>query len=215
MTKKSFNVNPRAAATVTEEMARLIESRIASRGEAAPGQQPVVTLASSASPPIIIPVAALGPAPADIEVQKSENNNLAAQEDAENRFHSATPPRVEPPPQIEAEAARADESSVGDVDAPQSPDTETHAARHAQSVKSRPAAPTRKRAPVTTRSYGMVEKNRHGTHEEPYVRKDGIKTRATTMHLPVDLLRELAVHCAQTGSRQSEIIAAAIEAYLK
>lgn len=79
-----------------------------------------------------------------------------------------------------------------------------------QSTKSsqRPRIPSVKRvreAPVT----GV------GTLHNPRVRKaDGVQTRSTTVHLPVELAKKLAVHCAVNGRRQSEVIAEAVQAIL-
>jgi hypothetical protein len=54
-----------------------------------------------------------------------------------------------------------------------------------------------------------------GTLHNPRVRKtDGVKTRSTTVHLPVELAKKLAVHCAMTGRKQSDVIAEAVEAIL-
>lgn len=54
-----------------------------------------------------------------------------------------------------------------------------------------------------------------GTLHNPRVRKaDGVQTRSTTVHLPVELAKKLAVHCAVNGRRQSEVIAEAVQAML-
>lgn len=54
-----------------------------------------------------------------------------------------------------------------------------------------------------------------GTMHNPRVRKtDGVQTRSTTVHLPVELAKKLAVHCAVTGRKQSDVIAEAVEAIL-
>ena len=54
-----------------------------------------------------------------------------------------------------------------------------------------------------------------GTMHNPRVRKtDGVQTRSTTVHLPVELAKKLAVHCAMTGRKQSDVIAEAVEAVL-
>jgi len=47
------------------------------------------------------------------------------------------------------------------------------------------------------------------------MRKDGTRTRSTTVHLPIDLAKRLAIHCAETGTRQSEIVVAALAEYLR
>lgn len=50
-----------------------------------------------------------------------------------------------------------------------------------------------------------------GTMHNPRVRKtDGVKTRSTTVHLPVELAKKLAVHCAMSGRKQSEVIGEAV-----
>jgi hypothetical protein len=54
-----------------------------------------------------------------------------------------------------------------------------------------------------------------GTMHNPRVRKtDGVQTRSTTVHLPIDLAKKLAVHCAMSGRKQSEVIAEAVEGLL-
>lgn len=53
-----------------------------------------------------------------------------------------------------------------------------------------------------------------GTMTAPRVRKDGTRTRSTSLHVPVDLGKRLAVHCAENGRRQNDVIVAAIERYL-
>lgn len=51
---------------------------------------------------------------------------------------------------------------------------------------------------------------RSGTILEPYVRRDGVKTRTTSFCLPVDIAQWLRVHAAQTGQKQSAIVAQAL-----
>jgi hypothetical protein len=54
-----------------------------------------------------------------------------------------------------------------------------------------------------------------GTLRNPRERKsDGVLTRSTTVHLPVELAQKLAVHCAMSGRKQSEVMAEAIESLL-
>jgi hypothetical protein len=53
-----------------------------------------------------------------------------------------------------------------------------------------------------------------GTRRNPRVRRDGVATRSTSVHLPVDLAKRLARHCAETERRQSEVIAEALERLL-
>jgi hypothetical protein len=54
-----------------------------------------------------------------------------------------------------------------------------------------------------------------GTMHNPRVRKtDGVQTRSTTVHLPVELAKKLAVHCAMTGRKHSDVIAEAVESLL-
>jgi hypothetical protein len=55
-----------------------------------------------------------------------------------------------------------------------------------------------------------------GTLHNPRVRKtDGVKTRVTSFHLPIDLAEELAVFCARSGHRQSEVVTEAIDTWLR
>lgn len=54
-----------------------------------------------------------------------------------------------------------------------------------------------------------------GTRANPRVRKtDGIKTRSTSIHLPIDLGLDLTMFCARHGRRQSEIVALAVRKWL-
>ena len=55
---------------------------------------------------------------------------------------------------------------------------------------------------------------RGGTMAAPRVRKDGTRTRSTSLHLPVDLGRRLAVFCAERGRKQNDVLLAAVTAYL-
>lgn len=72
-------------------------------------------------------------------------------------------------------------------------------------IKSAPASPSAPAQPNT----GL------GTRANPRVRKtDGIKTRSTSIHLPIDLGLRLTMFCARNGRRQSEIVALAIAAWL-
>lgn len=78
--------------------------------------------------------------------------------------------------------------------------------RNAVSSRARSATKSRARELPTT---GV------GTMHNPRVRKtDGVQTRSTTVHLPVELAKKLAVHCAMTGRKQSDVIAEAVEAVL-
>lgn len=54
-----------------------------------------------------------------------------------------------------------------------------------------------------------------GTRANPRERKtDGIKTRSTSIHIPIDLGLKLTMYCARNGRRQSEIVALAVEEWL-
>lgn len=54
-----------------------------------------------------------------------------------------------------------------------------------------------------------------GTRANPRERKsDGVKTRSTSIHLPIDLGLRLTMYCARNGRRQSEIVALAVEKWL-
>lgn len=78
--------------------------------------------------------------------------------------------------------------------------------RNAVSSRARNTARSRARELPTT---GV------GTLHNPRVRKtDGVHTRSTTVHLPIELATKLAVHCAMTGRKQSEVIAEAVEGLL-
>ena len=54
-----------------------------------------------------------------------------------------------------------------------------------------------------------------GTLKVPRERKDGVQTRSTSIHLPVDLGRRVKMYCAQNDMRQNEVIIEALEAFLR
>jgi len=85
-----------------------------------------------------------------------------------------------------------------------------------------PAAPAPVRNAVSSRARSTTKPRARelpttgvGTMHNPRVRKtDGVQTRSTTVHLPIDLAKKLAVHCAMTGRKQSDVISEAVEAVL-
>jgi len=85
-----------------------------------------------------------------------------------------------------------------------------------------PAAPAPARNAVSSRARNVTKSRARelpttgvGTMHNPRVRKtDGVQTRSTTVHLPIDLAKKLAVHCAMSGRKQSDVIAEAVEAVL-
>jgi hypothetical protein len=85
-----------------------------------------------------------------------------------------------------------------------------------------PAAPPPARNAVSSRVRNVTKSRARelpttgvGTMHNPRVRKtDGVQTRSTTVHLPIDLAKKLAVHCAMSGRKQSDVIAEAVEAVL-
>jgi hypothetical protein len=117
---------------------------------------------------------------------------------------AALAPPEPPPPEPVVLQARELISSATDDQPPAGEEnakvSEERVARVRGTVKSRA-----RRVPTT----GV------GTMHNPRVRKtDGVQTRSTTVHLPVDLAKKLAVHCAVAGRKQSEVIAEAVEALL-
>jgi len=85
-----------------------------------------------------------------------------------------------------------------------------------------PAAPAPARNAVSSRARNVTKSRARelpttgvGTMHNPRVRKtDGVQTRSTTVHLPIDLAKKLAVHCAMSGRKQSDVIAEAVEGLL-
>jgi len=85
-----------------------------------------------------------------------------------------------------------------------------------------PAAPPPARNAVSSRVRNVTKSRARelpttgvGTMHNPRVRKtDGVQTRSTTVHLPIDLAKKLAVHCAMSGRKQSEVIAEAVDGLL-
>jgi hypothetical protein len=56
---------------------------------------------------------------------------------------------------------------------------------------------------------------RSGTQAEPYVRSDGLATRATTVHLPIDLHQQLRMEAAKKGVHMSAIITEAVAEWFR
>lgn len=76
------------------------------------------------------------------------------------------------------------------------------------SLRTSPSAKGKKPAPPP--------KTGPGTRANPRVRKgDGVKTRSTSIALPVDLALELTVYCARNGMRQSEAVTHAVREWLE
>lgn len=55
---------------------------------------------------------------------------------------------------------------------------------------------------------------RQGTMATPHVRRDGLQTRSTTIHFPVELHQQLRMRAAADGRRISEMVAEAVEEWL-
>ncbi len=53
-----------------------------------------------------------------------------------------------------------------------------------------------------------------GTMGNPRRRRDGVRTRTTSLHVPLELSQQLRMHCAATGRRQNDVIIRALTAYL-
>jgi hypothetical protein len=95
-------------------------------------------------------------------------------------------------------------------------------AAEAAPVLELPAAPAPVRNAASSRARNVTKSRARelpttgvGTMHNPRVRKtDGVQTRSTTVHLPIDLAKKLAVHCAMSGRKQSDVIAEAVEGLL-
>jgi hypothetical protein len=83
--------------------------------------------------------------------------------------------------------------------APQEPETV------AASPEAAPTPATSKRRPSLPAGAA-----RSGTQADPYVRADGLATRATTVHLPIDLHQQLRMEAARRGVHMSAIITEAV-----
>jgi len=55
---------------------------------------------------------------------------------------------------------------------------------------------------------------RYGTRGNPYRRQDGTQTRTTSVTLPVELAKRLALYCAEHGHKQSAVIEQALLRHL-
>ncbi len=64
------------------------------------------------------------------------------------------------------------------------------------------------RSTATTRRADTAKPapGRRGSAERPHVRADGVETRAVTVHLPVELARQLRVEAAEKGVSVSRLI---------
>lgn len=81
-------------------------------------------------------------------------------------------------------------------------------------IPSSPPAPTRKpREPTQAREPASLQA-RQGTMSTPHVRKDGLETRSTTIHFPVELHQQLRMRAAADGRRISEMVAEAVQEWL-
>lgn len=69
--------------------------------------------------------------------------------------------------------------------------------------------------PTSSRARKLATPGGAGTRDNPRVRRDGAAMRSTTVHLPVELARQLAVYCATEGRRHSDVMAEALAAYLR
>jgi hypothetical protein len=54
-----------------------------------------------------------------------------------------------------------------------------------------------------------------GTMRNPRTRKDGVETRATTVHMPIELAARVNEIRARSGHRFSEVVVEAVEAWLQ
>lgn len=68
--------------------------------------------------------------------------------------------------------------------------------------------------PVASQAREAVASQGTGTMHAPRVRKDGTRTRSTSMHMPIDLGKRLAVYCAERGTKQNDVLVAALERFL-
>lgn len=135
------------------------------------------------------------------EAIAAKGEGIAGSEPVSSEAREPVSSRAHEPMSLESDAVRASTierpDSTGDKPPLQEPKNSP-----------RPRTPSGKRVrevPVT----GV------GTLHNPRVRKaDGVQTRSTTVHLPVELAKKLAVHCAVNGRRQSEVIAEAVQAML-
>jgi len=181
---KVFSIGARKPNPVSEEAARRLEEAIEAKGEGVAGQ-----------------------AAAAVAVQARE---LTSSNDASNEpsdpLASFETKATELPP---IEASRVELKSVEQPVEVKAPEPEVPAAAPARSTVSSRARSTTKSQARELPTTGI------GTLHNPRIRKnDGVRTRSTTVHLPVELAKKLAVHCAMTGRRQSEVITEAVEAML-
>jgi hypothetical protein len=192
--KPKFAITPRKP--VSDEVARLLEEAIERKSEAVAG-----------SPPVAPPQAAVVPSAAPVEPPSTPRPTLIEQ----------PAPRATLSPEVSQEAVSpAPRSSVR----PANETPESSGAHSEQRVKLKsdlnPARLT-PRAPVKRTQIAQSEpETTLGTVKNPRIRKrDGVATRSTSIHFPVDLAFELTMYCAQTGLGQSEAVTEAVAEYLR
>lgn len=182
---KIFEIKARKPNLVSEEAARRLEAAIEAKGEGVAGQASAA-VALQAREPTSSNDASIEPSlpPASIQSKPIELPSIDA-----NR--------------IGLELVKQEPAEVT------SPEPEAPAAAAPRNTVSSRARGTTKSQARELPTTGI------GTLHNPRVRKtDGVKTRSTTVHLPIQLAQKLAVHCAMTGRKQSEVIAEAMEALL-
>ena len=81
-------------------------------------------------------------------------------------------------------------------------------------IPSSPPAPAHKPRDSTQARESASLQARQGTMSTPHVRKDGLETRSTTIHFPVELHQQLRMRAAADGRRISEMVAEAVHEWL-
>jgi hypothetical protein len=119
-----------------------------------------------------------------------------------------------PPPVRELRAAPPAASPAPEPEPP-APALRAEVAPTHENTASSSQTSAKSNAKARTASAPSVPSTGLGTRANPRIRKnDGVKTRSTSVHLPVDLALKLTMYCARFGRRQSEVITQAVDTWL-
>lgn len=115
-----------------------------------------------------------------------------------------------PPPRRDLAADAVEKFASESVD--------SDAAQQARELAPSPARPPKARALKKARPSGAtaatVGRTRSGTGDQPYVRADGVETRSTTVHFPVELHQRVRVQSISENRSMSDLVTDAVLRYL-
>jgi hypothetical protein len=145
----------------------------------------------------------------------------AAPEPAESKPEAeldvASSPMAAPPAEAPAaEAPAAEAAPVAGVPAGAAAPAEEHGEPE-QDEQPEPSAGAKAEAPKHRRAAKARTRpvTRQGTKESPHIRADGIATRATSIHFPVEVHQKLRMAAAATERHLSDIVTEAVTTWLR